>query len=225
VEISLGIARGEGVREIARRLGRAGSTVSREIARDGGRRRYRAYRAEVAARERARRPKTAKLAGNAELRDWVRDRLLDWLLDWWSPRQIATRLTSEFSRPCGDAGVPRDHLPVPLRPSLHVQGRGALRRELAHCLRTGRALRIPRRQAQARRARPPLIPDLVQISERPAEAEDRAVPGHWEGDLLIGKNNQSAIGTLVERATRFVMLPHLPNGSRTATTPSRSGTR
>jgi len=199
-EISLGIARGESVREIARGLGRAVSTVSREIARNGGRAAYRAYRAEAAARERARRPKTAKLAGEGELRDWVQAGLEQ----WWSPVQISTRLVAEFP----------DRLEMrvsheTIYQSLYVQSRGALRRELTGCLRTGRALRKPRRQAQARRSQ---IPGLVEISERPAEASDRAVPGHWEGDLIIGKNNRSAIGTLVERTTRFVMLLHLPNG-------------
>jgi IS30 family transposase len=185
-EISVGLARGDGVRVIARRLGRAPSTVSREIVRNGGRKGYRAYRAEVAARERARRPKTAKLAGDAELRGWVQARLRD----RWSPVQISTRLAVEFpDRP--EMRVSHETI----YQSLYVQGRGALRRELAACLRTGRALRMPRRQAQARRSRPSLIPGLVQISERPAEAADRAVPGHWEGDLLIGKENRSAIGT------------------------------
>jgi IS30 family transposase len=202
-EISRGLAGGDGVRVIARRLGRAASTVSREIARNGGRRRYRAFRADVAARERARRPKIAVLAGNAELREWVQA----WLEQHWSPRQIATRLAGEFPT---DQRMRVSHETI--YQSLYVQGRGALRRELAACLRTGRALRVPRRQAQARRARPPLIPDLIEISERPAEAADRAIPGHWEGDLLIGKNNRSAIGTLVERATRFCVLVHLPNG-------------
>jgi IS30 family transposase len=129
------------------------------------------------------------------------------LRQWWSPVQISTRLVVEFpDRP--EMRVSHETI----YQSLYVQGRGALRRELARCLRTGRALRLPRRQAQARRARRQLIPDLVEISERPAEAVDRAVPGHWEGDLLIGKDNRSAIGTLVERTTRYCLLVHLPNG-------------
>jgi IS30 family transposase len=199
-EISLGIARGESVREIARGLGRAPSTVSREITRNGGRARYRAYRAEAAARERARRPKTAKLAGEGELRE----RVQAGLEQWWSPQQISTRLATEFpDRP--EMRVSHETI----YQSLYIQSRGALRRELARCLRTGRALRKPRRQAQARRSQ---IPGLVEISERPAEAADRAIPGHWEGDLIIGKNNRSAIGTLVERSTRFCLLLHLPNG-------------
>jgi IS30 family transposase len=199
-EISLGLARGESLRAIARGLGRPVSTVSREVARNGGRARYRAFRAEAAARERARRPKTAKLASAGELRDWVQTRLLE----WWSPTQISTRLATEFpDRP--EMRVSHETI----YQSLYVQSRGALRRELARCLRTGRALRKPRRQAHARRSQ---IPGLVEISERPAEATDRAVPGHWEGDLIIGKNNRSAIGTLVERSTRFCLLLHLPNG-------------
>jgi len=172
-EISVGLARGDSVREIARLLGRSASTVSREITRNGGVGQYRAHRAEVAARERARRPKTAKLAdaAHAELRGYVQGRLRQ----WWSPAQISTRLAVEFpDRP--EMRVSHETI----YQSLYVQGRGALRRELARCLRTGRALRLPRRQAQARRARRQLIPDLVEISERPAEAADRAVPGHWE---------------------------------------------
>ena len=208
-EISLGLARSEGIRVIARRLGRAPSTVSREITRNGGRRRYRAHRADAAARERARRPKTAKLAQltRGDLRTYVQARLRE----KWSPAQISTRLGTEFpDRP--EMRVSHETI----YQSLYVQGRGALRRELATCLRTGRALRMPRRQAQTRRTRPPLIPDLIEISERPAEAADRAVPGHWEGDLLIGKNNQSAIGTLVERTTRYCLLVHLPDGYHAA---------
>jgi transposase, IS30 family len=201
-EISLGIGRGEGPRAIGRLLGRPASTISREINRNGGRDRYRAYRAEAVARERARRPKEAKLAeaGNAELRDHVQARLLK----RWSPEQISSRLEMMFP----------DRLEMrvsheTIYQSLYVQSRGALRRELSRCLRTGRALRKPHRQAQARR---PRIPDLVEISQRPAEAEDRAVPGHWEGDLILGAANGSAIGTLVERTSRFCLLLHLPDG-------------
>ncbi|MFE0027462.1 IS30 family transposase [Amycolatopsis sp. NPDC059021] len=199
-EISLGLARGESMRVIADRLGRTPSTVSREISRNGGRDGYRAHRAEVAARVRARRPKTAKLAGNLGLREWVQARLLD----RWSPEQIAAMLPVEFPD--------RSEMRVShetIYQSLYVQGRGALRRELAACLRTGRALRRPRRQAGARRSR---IPGIVEISQRPAEAEDRAVPGHWEGDLILGKANGSAIGTLVERTSRFCILLPLPDG-------------
>ncbi|MBE1573938.1 IS30 family transposase [Amycolatopsis roodepoortensis] len=201
-EISRGLSGGLSYREIARQLGRAPSTISREVTNNGGRGGYRAHRAESAARDRARRPKTAKLAeaGNRELRDHVQARLLQ----EWSPGQITARLAMEFpDRP--EMRVSHETI----YQSLYVQSRGALRRELTACLRTGRALRRPRKQAQARRSR---IPDLVEISERPAEAEDRAVPGHWEGDLITGAGNKSAIGTLVERSTRFVILLHLPHG-------------
>ena len=200
-EISLGIARGESARAIARGLGRSASTVSREIDRNGGRDGYRAHRAQVAAWERARRPKVAKLAeaANSELRKQVQARLLD----GWSPEQISARLVVEFpDRP--EMRVSHETI----YQSLYVQSRGALRRELTACLRTGRALRKPRRRAQARCGR---VQDIVEISQRPAEAEDRAVPGHWEGDLILGAGNKSAIGTLVERTTRFVMLLHLPD--------------
>ena len=202
-EISRGLSAERSYREIARRLGREPSTVSREVANNGGREGYRAYRAEVEARERAKRPKTAKLAetgGNRELRDHVQARLRQ----EWSPAQISARLAVEFpERP--EMRVSHETI----YQSLYVQSRGALRRELTRCLRTGRALRKPHRQAQMRR---PRIPNLVEISERPAEADDRAVPGHWEGDLITGAANKSAIGTLVERSTRFVMLLHLPDG-------------
>ncbi|WP_442857699.1 IS30 family transposase [Amycolatopsis sp. BJA-103] len=201
-EISRGLSGDLSYREIARQLARAPSTISREVTNNGGRGGYRAHRAESAARDRARRPKTAKLAeaGNRELRDHVQARLLQ----EWSPGQITARLAMEFpDRP--EMRVSHETI----YQSLYVQSRGALRRELTACLRTGRALRRPRKQAQARRSR---IPDLVEISERPAEAEDRAVPGHWEGDLITGAGNKSAIGTFVERSTRFVVLLHLPNG-------------
>jgi IS30 family transposase len=143
---------------------------------------------------------TAGLAGNAELRDWVQ-RHLEMK---WSPEQISARLTAEFPR--------RRKMRVShetIYQSIYVQGRGALRRELAKSLRTGRALRKPRRKDDERRGR---IKDMVNISERPAGAADRAVPGHWEGDLLIGARGTSAIGTLVERTTRFTMLVPLPQG-------------
>lgn len=202
-EISRGLARDEGPRVIGRRLGRAASSISREINNNGGPGRYRAHVAEAAARERAKRPKTAKLAENGTntgLRDYVQERLLR----WWSPEQISARLVAEFVD-CPEMRVSHETI----YQSIYVQGRGALRRELAACLRTGRALRKPRRQAQARTSR---IPDMVPISQRPAEAEDRAVPGHWEGDLILGASNKSAIGTLVERSTRFCLLLHLPDG-------------
>lgn len=199
-EISRGLAAGESLRRIAAAVGRATSTISREIARNGGRRAYRAVSAERAAGERARRPKTAKLAVDHELRVWVQDRLLD----RWSPRQIAATLVVDFpDRP--EMRVSHETI----YQSLYVQGRGALRRELAACLRTGRALRKPHAQARAGHSR---VPGIVEISQRPPEADDRRVPGHWEGDLILGRGNTSAIGTLVERSTRFVMLLHLPDG-------------
>jgi transposase, IS30 family len=216
-EIALGRAAGLSMRVIARQVGRAPSTVSRELRRNtapgrGRRHRYRAVLAQAKAEARARRPKTAKLAADPVLRAEVQDGLTA----RWSPRQISARLRQQYpDRP--EMWVSHETI----YQSLYVQGRGALRRELAVCLRTGRALRTPRRQAQARRARPTGrnfgLTDMVMISERPAEAEDRAVPGHWEGDLIIGKNNGSAIGTLVERSTRFCLLLHL-DGRRDAHT-------
>jgi IS30 family transposase len=204
-EIALDRAAGLGVREIARRLGRSPSTISREL--DRGcltrrpRGRYRASVAQARADARARRPKPAKLTVHPRLRDWVADKLERLQ---WSPEQIARRLRTEF---------PDDESmrisPEAIYQSLYVQGRGALRRELAVCLRTGRALRKPRRRADGRRER---IKDKVMISERPAEVDDRAVPGHWEGDLVIGRNGKTAVGTLVERSTRFVLLLHLADG-------------
>jgi len=204
-EIALDRAAGLGMREIARRLGRSPSTISREIARGclnrRPRGRYRASLAQARADARARRPKPAKLVLHPRLRDWVADKLERLQ---WSPEQIARRLRIEF---------PDDESmrisPEAIYQSLYVQGRGALRRELAVCLRTGRALRKPRRRADGRRER---IRDKVMISERPAEVADRAVPGHWEGDLVIGKNGKTAVGTLVERSTRFVLLLHLGDG-------------
>ena len=199
-EIAVGLARGESFREIGARIGRPASTISREVARNGPRERYRAVRAQGLAEQRARRPKTAKLAGNEELRDWVQRHLQM----RWSPEQISARLAIEFpDRP--EMRVS----PETIYQSIYVQARGALRRELAASLRTGRALRKPRRKEGERRG---MIPGMVMISERPAEAEDRAVPGHWEGDLIMGARNGSAIGTLVERSTRFVLLLHLPHG-------------
>ena len=199
-EIAVGLAAGEPVRVIAARLGRAASTVSREVRRNSGYRgRYRAVAAQAVAERRAARPKTARLAGNARLRGWVQARLEE----RWSPEQISAMLVAEFP---GDAEMRVSHETI--YQSLYVQGRGALRRELAACLRTGRALRKPRRRAGERRGK---IAGMVNISQRPAEAGDRAVPGHWEGDLIIGAGH-SAIGTLVERSTRFVLLLHLPHG-------------
>jgi transposase, IS30 family len=201
-EIAVGLAQGLGYRQIAARLGpgRSASTVSREVRRNSVRGVYRAHVAEREAVRRARRPKAAKLAVNAELRDWVAGRLA---LNW-SPEQISVMARAEFAdRP--EMRVSHETI----YQSLYVQGRGELRRELARHLRTGRALRKPRRAGDTRSS---AIPDLVSISERPAEAADRAVPGHWEGDLIMGRGNRSAIGTLVERTTRFVMLLYLPDG-------------
>jgi IS30 family transposase len=200
-EIAVGLAAGESLRVIAGRLGRAPSTVSREVRRNSrGRGTYRALAAQGQAQWRAVRPKTAKLAGNAELRGWVQGKLEK----NWSPEQISVMLAAQF----GDRPEMRvSHETI--YQSIYVQGRGALRRELASCLRTGRALRKPRRKEGERRGK---IPGMVMISERPAEAQDRAVPGHWEGDLIIGAGGKSAIGTLVERSTRFVLLLHLPGG-------------
>jgi transposase, IS30 family len=200
-EIAVGLAAGEPVRVIAARLGRSPSTVSREVARNSrGRRQYRAVAAQGQAQWRARRPKVAKLAADPVLRAWVQDKLEL----RWSPEQISVMLEAEFP---SDPGMRVSHETI--YQSIYVQGRGALRRELAVCLRTGRALRKPRRREGERRGR---IPGMVMISERPAEAADRAVPGHWEGDLIIGTGGKSAIGTLVERSSRFVLLLHLPDG-------------
>jgi transposase, IS30 family len=198
-EIRVGLERGEAFSVIARRLGRAVSSVSRDVAANGGRSGYQAWRAHRRAGERARRPKPSKLA----LCPRLRERVIADLEAWWSPEQIARRLRDEFGN---DASMRISHETI--YQSLYVQGRGELRRELARCLRSGRARRRSRGQLERRGK----IADMVMISERPAEVEDRAVPGHWEGDLIMGKNGKSAIGTLVERSTRFVMLLHLPNG-------------
>jgi IS30 family transposase len=201
-EIALARARGESMRCIARRLGRCASTISRELRRNGDRRAggYRATTAHALAWERASRPKPAKLAANAALRAIVEE----YLACRFSPEQIAGRLRVEFpDQP--EMWVSTETI----YQSLYVQSRGALRRELTKCLRTGRALRQPGRTAGQRKNR---IPDMVNIAERPPEADERAVPGHWEGDLLIGKRNATAIATLVERATGFTMLVALPDG-------------
>jgi IS30 family transposase len=201
-EIALGLAAGLSPAQIAAALGRPRSTVGREIARNSGSRgRYRASVAEDKAQRRARRPKTAKLAACPGLRAVVQQRLTD----RWSPEQIAASLRQEHpDRP--EMWVSHETI----YQSIYVQGRGALRRELARCLRTGRALRRPRRRPGERRGR---IPDMVNIADRPAEVADRAVPGHWEGDLIMGADGKSAIGTLVERTSRFCLLLHLPAGA------------
>jgi IS30 family transposase len=194
------------VRAIAAELGRSASTVSREIRRNrhpvSGQ--YRPHAAQVRADTRRPRPKVSKIAGNDELRRVIQHHLEKRR----SPEQIAALLRRDYP------DRPEMHVVhETIYQALYIQGRGELRRELARALRTGRTMRKPRRQAQQRRPR--FTHPMVMISERPAEAEDRAVPGHWEGDLIIGKDGTSAIGTLVERSTRFVMLVHLPAG-RTA---------
>jgi transposase, IS30 family len=197
-EISLGLRDGDSFTAIAIRLGKAVSTVSREVVRNGGRNDYRAWRAHQQARDRARRPKTPKLSC-ARLAAQV----TQWLQEWWSPQEIACRLRMEY------ADDPMMHVShETIYQALFVQGRGELRRELARCLRTGRV----KRRARRRPENTGQLRDMVMISERPPEADDRAVPGHWEGDLLIGGNCRSAVGTLVERTTRYVMLLHLPDG-------------
>jgi IS30 family transposase len=200
-EIGLGLARGESATGIARRLGRSVSTVTREVNANGGRCGYRAVRADARALERARRPKPAKLAGNARLRIEVERRLGE----RWSPEQIAARLRVDFP---DDAEMRVSHETI--YRSLYLQSRGALKRELTSYLRSGRGLRRPR--AASTRLGNARLRGMVSISERPAEIEDRAVPGHWEGDLLIGKASRSAIATLVERQSRFTMLVELPDG-------------
>ena len=205
-EIAVGLAAGLSCRAIAARLapGRSASTVSREVRRNSVRGVYRAHLAGREAQERARRPKPAKLAVNGELRAWVEEKLA---LNW-SPEQVSARLEDEFP---GRAEMRVSAETV--YQSLYVQGRGALRRELSACLRTGRSLRRPRKAGEERRGR---IPGMANISERPAEAADRAVPGHWEGDLIEGRGQKTHIGTLVERTTRFVMLVPLPDGKSPA---------
>jgi IS30 family transposase len=197
-EISLGLHGGETFSAIAARVGRAVSSVSREVAANGGRGGYRAWRAHQRARERTRRPKPSKLADRR-----LAARVQRWLTEWWSPEAIARRLRIEFP---DDPMMWVSHETI--YQSLFVQGRGELRRELTRCLRTGRAQRRPRARVE-RRGR---LPDMVMISERPAEVADRAMPGHWEGDLILGKGNRSAVGTLVERSTRYLLLLHLGEG-------------
>lgn len=233
-EIALSRARGDGVREIARQLGRSASTISRELRRNaatrGGTFDYRAHTAQWHADRAARRPKEAKLVTNPKLRKYVQDRLAGHIatpggrviagpkVQWsgrrhgrrqarrwalaWSPQQIANRLLIEYP---DDMSMRISHEAI--YQALYIQGRGALKRELTACLRTGRALRMPRERARSR-GKSFVTPEIM-ISERPATVEDRAVPGHWEGDLILGLDS-SAIGTLVERSTRFTMLLHLP---------------
>ena len=200
-EIALARAGGESMRDIARALGRSPSTISRELSRNAdGQGRYRGTVAHALAYERASRPKPAKLATNLRLRAKVEADLAK----KYSPEQIAGRLKVEFpDQPEMQVSTET------IYQSLYVQSRGALKRELTRYLRTGRAVRKPCRKPGQRKNR---IPNMINISERPAEAADRAVPGHWEGDLIIGTKNLSAIGTLVERSTNYTMLLHLPDG-------------
>lgn len=194
------------IRTIASELGRSPSTISREIHRNqhpaSGR--YRPFAAQARADARRPRPKPGKISRNPELRTFIQHHL-----DLrWSPQQICQGLREHFP------ARPEMHVVhETIYQALYIQGRGELRREIATALRTGRTQRKPHRQTQQRRPR--FTDPMVMISQRPAEAEDRAVPGHWEGDLIIGKDGTSQIGTLVERATRYVMLLHLPTG-RTA---------
>jgi IS30 family transposase len=234
-EIALLRVQRAGVREIARQLGRSPSTISREVRRNASTRTYQLdYKATIAqwhSERRARRPKVAKMVASDQLRQYVQDRLSGGVSDadsrkvlgppgpkwngkgkphrgdrrWvtaWSPQQIANRLKVDFP---DDESMRISHEAI--YQALYVESRGALKRELVTCLRTGRALRVPR--ARSRQKPWAHITPEVLISERPPEVEDRAVPGHWEGDLLIGLE-RSAIGTLVERTTRFTMLIHLP---------------
>lgn len=233
-ELALLRAEKLGVREIARRMGRDPSTISRELRRNaatrGGKLTYRASTAQWKAERAARRPKPAKMVVNPRLRAYVQERLAGEVrrpdgtpaaapqVPWagrrhgprkdrrwasaWSPEQIAHRLRIDFP---DDEGMRISHEAI--YQALFVQGRGALKRELTACLRTGRALRVPRARTRGRGKT--FVTPEVMISERPAEAEDRAVPGHWEGDLILGEG-KTAIGTLVERSTRFTMLLHLP---------------
>jgi IS30 family transposase len=234
-EIALLRAQNKGVREIAREIGRDPGTVSRELRRNAatrsGKQVYRAVVAQWKAQQAAKRPKTAKLVDNHRLREYVQDRLAGnvrrrdgtvvpgptpppWKglnkprrqdRRWstaWSPEQIANRLEIDFP---DDESMRISHEAI--YQSLFIEGRGALKRELVTCLRTGRALREPR--ARSRNKPQGHVTADVVLSERPAEAKDRAVPGHWEGDLIIG-TGRSAIGTLVERSSRSTLLVHLP---------------
>jgi IS30 family transposase len=197
-QILVGLRAGASMSAIARGLGRSPSTVCREVAVNGGVADYGAWRAHVRARRCTKRPKPCKLVSGP-----LCDQVTAWLEELWSPDEIARRLRLDFPH---DPMMHVSHETI--YQSLYVQGRGELRRELARCLRSGRA----KRRSQGRTERRGKIPDMVMISERPPEVEDRAVPGHWEGDLILGAGMKSAVGTLVERSTRYVLLLHLPNG-------------
>jgi IS30 family transposase len=194
-QILLGVHRGESMRSIARALGRAPSTVSRELAVNGGRAGYAAWHAHQRARASARRPKPYKLR-TGKLLDEVSRRLVA----LWSPQEI---LRLDYP---SDPAMRVSHETI--YQSLFVQGRGELRRELARCLRSGRTVRRAHGRVDGRGR----LPGMVMISERPPEVADRAVPGHWEGDIILGHGGRSAVGTLVERTTRFVLLLHLAGG-------------
>lgn len=192
-EVSRGLRGGASYRAIARSLGRAASSVSREVNRNGGRCQYRACRADEAAYRNGRRPKVTKFRRCPRLRAQVESMLNT----WWSPQQISARLRVEHP---SDPEMHVSHETI--YRSLFVQSRGALRKELTACLRSGRT----RRRPHGRKDPGGYIKDMVLIADRPAEIADRAVPGHWEGDLMLGARGQSAIATLVERQTRYVML-------------------
>jgi len=202
-QISRGLAAGESVRAIARALGRSASTVSREVNANGGRGRYRAWRDHERAIRCTARPKDRKL----EVLPALRAEVQAGLEQCWSPQQISARLKADHP---DDPESQISHETI--YQSLYVQGRGLLRRELAANLRSGRSSCKPRGAALGTRGK---IKDMVLISQRPAEIEDRAVPGHWEGDLLVGKTGRSFIATLVERQTRYVMLARLGNQKNT----------
>jgi transposase, IS30 family len=199
VEIAVGLEKGWSYRQIGAELGRAASTVCREVAANGGRGAYRPMVAHRRAFDLARRPKPTKLGANPALCE----RVIADLEAWLSPEQIARRLRKEAATGATLGTVSHETI----YKSLYIQGRGELRRELARCLRSGRAVR----KAQGRLNKAGRIKNMVMISERPAEADDRAVPGHWEGDLLVGMGGKSHIATLVERSTRYVMLAKIPN--------------
>jgi IS30 family transposase len=245
-EIAILRSQGAGIRQIARQISRCASTISRELRRNAATRSggfdYRASTAQWHADGRAGRPKVAKLAANDQLRQYVQDRLAGRIMGgsgarvygpktrwigrrhgprqdrrWatsWSPQQISHRLPIEYP---DDRSMRISHEAI--YQALYIQARGALRRDLTACLRTGRALRVPRNRS--RRGKGFVSPEIM-ISERPAEAEDRAVPGHWEGDLILGLES-SAIGTLVERTSRFTTLLHLPRMAEHGETRIKNG--
>lgn len=196
--LAIGLAAGLSLRAIGRQLGRPASTLSREVCRTGGRGKYRAVRAERLSKQRSTRPKVRKLVANPKLAEWV----TGYLRKRWSPQQISRRLRHEHpNQPCWSVSHET------IYQSLYVQGRGGLRKELTQALRSGRARRRSQGRGPSQVGR---MRHMVNISERPPSVEDRAIPGHWEGDLIIGKDGGSQIGTLVERTTRYVLLLRLP---------------